>query len=92
MITRPALVALKFLSATSLTRRDLDKMQDVVDLGHTIERSFTDADLAEARRIVAASNPPAADDGSSTTSATAAKSRSDLRFDSGLAVVSNGSR
>ena len=60
MVTRPALIALKFLSATSLTRGPLDKMQDVVDIGHTIEKSFTDAELAEAQRIVAAANPPAA--------------------------------
>lgn len=60
IVSRPALVALKFLSATSLTRGHLDKMQDVVDIGHTIEKSFTDADLAEARRLVAASNPPGA--------------------------------
>jgi hypothetical protein len=62
MVTRPALIALKFLSATSLTRGHLDKMQDVVDIGHTIQSSFTDADLAEAQRIVAASNPSAADE------------------------------
>jgi hypothetical protein len=62
MVSRPALVALKFLSATSLSRGHLDKMQDVVDIGHTIEKSFTDADLAEARRIVSASNPPAANE------------------------------
>ena len=62
MVTRPALIALKFLSATSLYRAVGDKAQDVADIAHTIEKSFTDADLAEAFRLVAASNPAAANE------------------------------
>ncbi len=52
IVTRAALVALKFLSATSGHRAAADRAQDVADLGHVVAQSWTESDAAEARRLV----------------------------------------
>ena len=50
--SRAAVVALKFLSAISPTRQQLDKMQDVTDLGHIVRQRWTIKHQAEALRLV----------------------------------------
>ena len=62
MAGRAALVALKFLSAISMTRQQLDKMQDVTDLGHVVRQSWTPKHMAEARRLVERSYPAGGDE------------------------------
>jgi len=57
VVTRPAVVALKYLSAVSPHRAAPDKAQDVADLGHIVKQSWTPADQVEARRLVDLSNP-----------------------------------
>jgi hypothetical protein len=57
VITRGALVALKFLSARSATRAPADKHQDVADLAHVVQQAWSAADAAEARRLVGLSHP-----------------------------------
>jgi hypothetical protein len=52
VVTRAALVALKFLSAVSQTRGVADKHQDVADLAHVVEQAWTAEDAREARRLV----------------------------------------
>jgi predicted nucleotidyltransferase len=52
VVTRAALVALKFLSAMSRSRAASDRAQDVADLGHVVSGSWTSVDAAEARRLV----------------------------------------
>ena len=59
---RPAVVALKFLAATSVHRDVGDKAQDVADIAHIVAASWSPGDLAEARRLLALSSPPAADE------------------------------
>lgn len=62
IVQRGALVALKFHSATSMTRAHTDKMQDVVDIGRIIEKRFTPPDEAMALRITAHAYPGAQHD------------------------------
>lgn len=59
IVTRPALVALKFLSSTSRTRAHLDRLQDATDIGRVVKASWTDGDAREARRLVELWNPAA---------------------------------
>ncbi|MSP63841.1 MAG: hypothetical protein EXR72_26545 [Myxococcales bacterium] len=59
MVTRPALVALKLLAATSAHAAPLDKMRDVVDLGNVVQSSWSDEGAREARRLVQLSHPGA---------------------------------
>lgn len=51
VVTRGALVALKFHSAISPTRRIEDKYQDVSDIGRVIRKALEDEDVALALRI-----------------------------------------
>jgi hypothetical protein len=62
IVSRPALVALKYLSAVSPARARVDRGQDVVDMGRLVARGWTDADSREARRLVELSHPAAGDD------------------------------
>ena len=62
IVTRPAVVALKFLAATSPHRDRLDKMQDVTDMGHIAKQAWSDEDDAEARRLVERTQPGAGRD------------------------------
>ena len=62
MVTRPALVALKFLSAASEHRAAPDKAQDVADLGRLVKQAWTPEDAAEAGRLVDLSQPGASKD------------------------------
>ena len=57
VVTRPALVALKFLSATSATRAVGDKHQDLADLAHLVQQAWSPADAREARRLIELSHP-----------------------------------
>ncbi|MBI5477876.1 MAG: nucleotidyl transferase AbiEii/AbiGii toxin family protein [Deltaproteobacteria bacterium] len=57
VVTRPALVALKFLSATSAARAVADKHQDLADLAHLVQQAWSPADAREARRLVELSYP-----------------------------------
>lgn len=59
VVTRAALVALKFLSATSGHRAAADRAQDVADLGHVVGQSWTNPDAAEARRLLDLYRPEA---------------------------------
>jgi hypothetical protein len=52
VVTRAALVALKFLSATSEARAVADKHQDLADLAHLVQQAWRPADAREARRLV----------------------------------------
>lgn len=57
VVTRPALVALKYLSAISGTRVHEDKLQDAVDIAHLVKKSWPAEDAGEARRLVTLSIP-----------------------------------
>src|SRR5262249_13143179 len=59
IVSRGALVAIKFVSAMSRSRQHLDKLQDAVDIGNVAKFAWTDADAREARRIVEAWQPGA---------------------------------
>lgn len=59
VVTRPALVALKFLSAMSRTRGHGDRLQDVADISHLVKKSWKREDAREARRLVELSHPGA---------------------------------
>lgn len=62
VVTRGALVALKFHSAVSKKRKVADKHQDIADIGRIIEKKFDAEDAATARRIAALSYPGAGKD------------------------------
>jgi hypothetical protein len=52
VVTRPALVALKFISATSASREHGDRLQDAADISRVVKTAWTRADGREAKRIV----------------------------------------
>jgi hypothetical protein len=62
LITRGALVALKFHAATSQKRRHGDRLQDTVDIERVITKHFDAEDLAVARSIAEHAYPGAGDD------------------------------
>ncbi len=62
VVSRGALVALKFHAAVSPTRRIEDRYQDVADIGRIIARGFEPADQATAERIAGLSYPGASAD------------------------------
>ena len=57
IVTREALVALKYLSATSPHREEGDKHQDVADLIHVVKQSFSDGQARAARHLVELTYP-----------------------------------
>jgi hypothetical protein len=60
IVTRPALVAMKSIAATSLTRPQEERLIDVADIGRLVKApSWTSADHAEAVRIAALAYPGA---------------------------------
>jgi hypothetical protein len=58
--TRPALVAMKFVSAVNKERPQEDRLQDVSDIGRLVKQGWREDDAAEARRIADLSYPGAA--------------------------------
>src|SRR5207244_1187088 len=52
VVTRAALVALKYGSAVSPSRSVADKAQDVADLGHVVKARWSSRDQKEADRLV----------------------------------------
>lgn len=62
IVTRAALVALKFHAAVSPEREIQDKYQDIADIGHILKAGFPRRDEDDAHRIAALSYPGAGDD------------------------------
>ena len=58
--TTPALVAMKFVAATSPDRPQEDRLQDVSDVSRLVKTGWTEADSVEALRIVSLAHSGAA--------------------------------
>lgn len=62
IVTRGALIALKFSAVVSTTRAIEDKYQDIADIGHVIRIGFTRSDETVAHRVADLAYPGAGDD------------------------------
>src|SRR5450432_3245611 len=62
LATAAALVAMKFVAATSSDRPQEDRLQDVSDISRLVKARWTDADAVDTRRIAELAHPGAAAD------------------------------
>lgn len=62
VVSRPALVLMKYLAAASQTRAPEDRMQDATDIAQVVRRSWSAADAAEVARLARLAHAGAGDE------------------------------